>query len=1111
MNNKTGIAGFSIALGLQMAIMAPFVNADIVLDGTLGSSGAISGPDYVIDQAQGRTSGTNLYQSFEHFDISSTESATFTGSSAIQNIFSRVTGGAMSTIDGVLNVDIPDANFYFLNPAGVIFGPNASINIDGSFNVSTADYLRFADGGRFDATHPSQSVLSVAAPSAYGFLEGNSGVIEVNGGDAYFGANIISKTGKDINFVGNSIILDSATLRAPLGSISLTAVKGRRGELHMGTRTTAPHGMNMQGDITMRNNSFVDVGPFYLGDDTLNKPNGAVFIRAGKFVMNKSYIVSNNTSSEKPGDISIEVDSASMTNGAVVASEARGSADFKNADIVVNIENDLYLSDLDDSALPDTPVARRSGFYSGRFSSNGGGKIVVHAENIYANGGHFKNKGGTIDISADDTLFLSDIPQSDYAVSYPYESGNRRYTSGTGASKAVYSKSVNSEFGDNTADISLSAKNIVMKDATIYSDVSSFDKQKSGKINLTAEDSITMRRSNILSSGGEKGTPGDITIKAKLLDMGDSSTITASTPKPVVFWISTLGEIPYISTGTLPPSTGPGGLINIDTDTLRLADTVQDNGETWQTAIVSSSEGAGKAGDIVITTKKLEMTGSVAIFAEANNAETSAPAGAITINADDITMAGSEAVSPYSAATIGVASKSKGDAGSIAINAKELSMDKGAAITADTGGEGAGGAIQITADSVDLSTNAKITNSTSSQGNAGNISISAKKLNIESGGRVVAETTGEGSAGSIDIKNVESLFLSGNGSRITTDTFGSGQGGTLSIQARNARLRDGAQITTTSYGTGNAGQITLDISKKLSLSGVETQIGSESKGSGAGGIIDINAGKLHLDNGARISTVAYDTGDAGNIVLAAANDVVIHGPQTGIYAGTQGAGEGGNINITGRRLMMSDGALIRSSSQGTGDAGNIFVKTTKSIVLKDSAIETESEKAGGGSITLLTKKLLKLDNSTVSTSVNSGAGDAGNIFIDPERVILTNSTIKANAVSGDGGNVYIQAGVLIKDTDSVIEASSEYGIDGDVVIDAPVITTSNGDDKPTHLVKTKLLKSRCMAKRSKDSTLVVRSNMRHSIVSAGKYHYASLSDIKTNNAPALMLAKGQCR
>ncbi|MDA1277032.1 MAG: filamentous hemagglutinin N-terminal domain-containing protein [Verrucomicrobia bacterium] len=105
------------------------LQAQIALDGTIGPSGPLTGPNYQIGAELGKQVGGNLFHSFKDFSLNSGEAATFSGPATVQNIISRVTGGNASSIDGAIRSTIPDSNFYLLNPAGVMFGPNASVDV----------------------------------------------------------------------------------------------------------------------------------------------------------------------------------------------------------------------------------------------------------------------------------------------------------------------------------------------------------------------------------------------------------------------------------------------------------------------------------------------------------------------------------------------------------------------------------------------------------------------------------------------------------------------------------------------------------------------------------------------------------------------------------------------------------------------------------------------------------------------------------------------------------------------------------------------------------------------------------------------------------------------
>src|SRR6266700_6464097 len=103
-----------------------------------GPSVPLPGPNFIIPANFGRQKGGNLFESFSQFNLNSSQSATFCGPPTVQNILARVTSGSPSSIDGTINSSIDGANLFFLNPAGVMFGQHAQINVSGSFAVSTA-------------------------------------------------------------------------------------------------------------------------------------------------------------------------------------------------------------------------------------------------------------------------------------------------------------------------------------------------------------------------------------------------------------------------------------------------------------------------------------------------------------------------------------------------------------------------------------------------------------------------------------------------------------------------------------------------------------------------------------------------------------------------------------------------------------------------------------------------------------------------------------------------------------------------------------------------------------------------------------------------------------
>src|SRR3954471_11520699 len=143
-----GIRSQKLGPLLAALLAAGPVQAQIVTDGSVGPKVSLRGGEIEIGAKLGTRRGDNLFHSFEKFGIATGQTATFTGPGAIKNVISRVTGGEASNIDGKLASTVGKADLYFINPAGVMFGPHAKLDVPGSFHVSTARELRFADGAR---------------------------------------------------------------------------------------------------------------------------------------------------------------------------------------------------------------------------------------------------------------------------------------------------------------------------------------------------------------------------------------------------------------------------------------------------------------------------------------------------------------------------------------------------------------------------------------------------------------------------------------------------------------------------------------------------------------------------------------------------------------------------------------------------------------------------------------------------------------------------------------------------------------------------------------------------------------------------------------------------
>jgi filamentous hemagglutinin family protein len=289
--------------------------AEVVTDGSMGAAANLNGPDFQIDASLGTQTGGNLFHSFSEFSVATGESATFNGPASVNNIISRVTGGSASQIDGTLRSTIQNANLYLINPRGILFGKGAQLDVPGSLYVSTADQIRFADDATFSASLGGADMLTVAAPSSFGFLTPSPANIQIQA------ENLAAATGESLHFVGGDIEVSGGRITADSGDISLVSSGGNNqvnlvdGRPELGGQTGGKISLSGNAVVQTSTTNTQEAGDIRLQADTLNVADQAR-------IQSYSFGGTGDT-----GNIKIQVKEMAVSGDAVLFTATSGSGD----------------------------------------------------------------------------------------------------------------------------------------------------------------------------------------------------------------------------------------------------------------------------------------------------------------------------------------------------------------------------------------------------------------------------------------------------------------------------------------------------------------------------------------------------------------------------------------------------------------------------------------------------------------------------------------------------------------------------------------------------------------------------------------------------------------
>ncbi len=945
--HRMGPLGVLLFELLALLAVAQVARSEAVFDGSIGPNpdGAVRSGDFTIDQADGEASGANLYHSFRIFDVDVGESATFNSDPTIQRIITRVTGDAAagntgSTISGPLTTS-PGVSLYLLNPMGVLFTEGAQVDVSGSVFLTTADGLVFDDASGasvFRVDDPSPP-LSSGTPSSFLIDAGGTGVVEFRGAPGSlpgsftpfdFGAEA------DVTIIASDVRFDAAGLVSRAGTVRVAAVGSGGAQVPVDVSSWTPS--IGAGEIEFVDDSIVCVDQTLCFGGAAEFPDrGRIVIRGGRLTLDQSKLVAGGDGQE-PWAVDVETDGEILMSGNRSLIGSLGDGDEAVGGVRLS-SGRIEVSD----TLPD-------GLFSGIRHSSGASSAPL--------------------------LFEAHEVVIESAAAQTFATGD-----GEGAGIQIEAHSV--AIGDSSL---------------VFTTSEGVASGNAGEIAIETGDAGAI----VVSDGSLVGST--------TVGVGGSGSVSLSGST------ISISNASQVRTDSISASTGPIGGITLDAGP-------DGSISVTQGADVSSvANGTGRGGDIMLTGGQIEITDGAEIRTESGTTAT-------------------------------------GDAGTIFVTggaSGSLRLDGASTLAATTLGQGNAGRV------ID--------------GRRLGVRIETGSVSASGGSQIFSTTDGAGDAGNVELALADTLTLSGAAAATPSGVFSqsgpdessaaTGDGGEIIVSARSMSVLDGAGVGVTTNGAGAAGSITVDVDETFTVDGLDSFMTAEGN-VGPAGEIRVDARDVRVTDGALVSATSLLSGDAGNISMNAAETLVVDGGS--INTNLRGVGSdasGGGIELTGTRLIairnggivstdgasvepsgdiqlssagqieIESGARVSAAASGAGNSGKIDIESSE-FRLTDAAVVTDATRSAGGQISISTTADLQVDQGRIETRVTTqGDGSGGDVALSGERVLLNRAEVRAGAITGFGGNIDIRGSGVLISSDTILDASTELGIDGRIFISA---------------------------------------------------------------------------
>ncbi|MES2150445.1 MAG: filamentous hemagglutinin N-terminal domain-containing protein [Pseudomonadota bacterium] len=1012
------LAWLGAALALQGA-----AQGQIRTDASLGQAGrSLGGPAYEIPQSLGKLVGSNLFHSFQTFNLAPDESATFRSSvPGLANVISRVTGGA-SSIEGRIVLDAGGATpaFFFINPAGITFGAGAALDVPGALHLSSANFLRFGDGAVMQADLKAASSFSSAAPEAFGFLGSTRATISVRDG-----AVLVTRALQPLSLVAGDISVDASLVGAAGADLRLAAV-GQAAQT-LGLRAPLPP---LAGEVSVSNGALLEV------ISRGGHDGGRLEVGAGNIRIDNSSVMSLAPDSASGNGGAIELRAAATLALSSGASVHAGTEGVGNGGAITLSARDMRID-----GGSDVTSEVDAGASGGAITLHGTATLLLSNAKVgsYDFGagaaGAVSLDGGAITLDAHAQVYSAALgggPVGAIALDTP-----GRFSASGGASIASLSGAP-----ESGTSVHLRAAEIAISGGASLYAVGSGVGSRAAALDIAASGAVVVSDgASINSFGTDGGSGGPLRVAARELTVdGGASQLITTISSGSADGSGAAGDIAlaasasmavinngFVSSGTY--SSADSGAISLSAHDLRL-----DGGQVFNGALGGS--GNGGAIDIQVAGALTLAHGS----SIGSGSETGAHSGSIHIAAGSVALGGASYIDTRAA------TETAGAAGNIDLVAQGALTLGGASF---------------------------IDSSSASNSNAGNISLTAASIALDQASLVssFALTPGlRGNAGNIALIASGQIVM-GQDAGLVNSTFSLGDAGTIGLRAASLHM-DGATIhsQTLSELGGRAGNIDLRVGADLSIA--RGELSSTTFGSGSAGSITLRAARIDL-SGANTSVTAEaasgSSGQTGTIDMAASSSLRISDGAVVLIQNGATLSPAAAAAVQPSRIVLAaplielDHALVSAASGGNVAASAVRIDAGEQLRLGTSSVATVANLGNGGAITIAGGRLMVLGDSLLTTSVLGRSGNGGDITVGAAALLLNTGFIQANtaALHASGGLVNVKVGLLVASGSSlfvggaqalqaragvfglnVIQAAAPDGVSGTIAITSPALDLS---------------------------------------------------------------------